>query len=456
MFSEFRTSVRTRPATSSDRQFGRTNAARPAHGGPSARPTFSGGQQRFSKNGPVRSNHGRPRFNGSGNRGGNRARFQGQYIDPAKFVHRASAEQVTADTIAPTHTFADFGLLPALQRTLAERGFTVPTTIQDQALPHVLAGKDLIGLANTGTGKTAAFLLPLIQRLKTTHTAQTALILAPTRELAQQINEDLRTFSKGLGIFSALCVGGMSIGRQISELKRRPQIVIGTPGRLKDLLERRVLQLGRVGYLVLDEADRMLDMGFIKDIRHILSFVPRERQSLCLSATITPAITELLKDVLRNPVTVSVRTGDTSAQVDQDVIEASTPAHKLELLQGLLRQPHFERVLVFGATKHGVQKLADTLTRSGHPAEAIHGNKSQPKRARALDAFKAGRVGVLVATDVAARGLDIPNVSHVINFDQPMTYSDYVHRIGRTGRAGKRGQALTFIPPRSRETQAVR
>ncbi len=445
MFQEFRSVARP----TLDR-----SKARPFQPAKSARPTYrSSNQPAGSGSAPHRGNS-RPRFNRAGNqRGGNRARFQGQFIDPSKFISKAVAGQAPI-VHQPTHTFADFGLLPTLQQTLTRCGFTVPTPIQDQALPHVLAGKDLIGLANTGTGKTAAFLLPLIQRLKTTHPTQTALILAPTRELASQIRDDLRILSGGLGIVSALCVGGMSISRQIGDLKRRPQVVIGTPGRLKDLLERRVLHLERVGYLVLDEADRMLDMGFIKDIRLILSHVPKQRQSLCLSATMTPAITTLLADVLRNPVTVSVRTGDT-AQVDQDVIEATTPAHKLELLQGMLRKPEFERVLVFGQTKHGVQKLADNLTRSGQPAEAIHGNKSQPKRQRALDAFKAGRVSVLVATDVAARGLDIPDVSHVINFDQPMTYSDYVHRIGRTGRAGKRGQALTFIPPRGRATVAT-
>ncbi|MBI4032503.1 DEAD/DEAH box helicase [Candidatus Berkelbacteria bacterium] len=389
-----------------------------------------------------RTSYGRPRFNR-----GTRPKHQSQYIDPARFVNRAVAPE--ADQVfVPTHRFADFKFLPGLERNLAARGYTLPTAIQDQAIPHILSGRDFIGLANTGTGKTAAFVLPLIHRLKTVSQGSTALVVAPTRELAQQINDEFRAFAQGLGLYSALCVGGTSMSRQIRDLSRRPQVVIGTPGRLRDLLARRVLQLDRVGYFILDEADRMLDMGFIRDIKLFIEHLPANRQSLALSATVTPQVSALMAELLRDPVTVSVRTGDTCRYVEQDVIEVSTPNEKFDALTTLMRKPGFSKVLIFGQMKHAVQKLADQLTRHGIPAGAIHGNKSQAQRQRALDAFKANKMVALVATDVAARGLDIPNVTHVINYDLPMTFDDYTHRIGRTGRAGNRGYALTFIAPR--------
>jgi superfamily II DNA/RNA helicase len=347
-----------------------------------------------------------------------------------------------------THAFEDFALNTKLMQNVLAQGFKAPSAIQDQAIPLALTGVDVIGLANTGTGKTAAFLLPILEKLNGDEQRNSVLIMAPTRELAQQIDDEFRRFSKDLRLFSAICVGGMNIERQIRDLKRQPHVVIGTPGRLKDLINRRVLRLNQVNTLVLDEADRMLDMGFINDIRYILQQVPGDRQTLCFSATITPTIESLVQDFMKDPQTVSVRTGETSDHVDQDVIEAFDKVHKLELLSELLKQDEFEKVLVFGETKFGVQRLADSLTRQDIPSEAIHGNKSQSQRQRALNAFKSDRVKVLVATDVAARGLDIPDVSHVINFDQPQTYEDYVHRIGRTGRGGKSGKALTFVAPR--------
>ncbi|MGI6103612.1 MAG: DEAD/DEAH box helicase [Patescibacteria group bacterium] len=376
--------------------------------------------------------------------GGQRPKFTGQYIDPRRFVQKAVPVTEEVQVVAK-HTFADFGFAPALARNLEARGFVTPTPIQDDAIPHVLAGRDLIGLANTGTGKTAAFVLPLIHGLMAGSIKGTALIVTPTRELATQIHDEFSAFAKGIQFTSVQCVGGLGIQGQIRQLARRPNVVIGTPGRLKDLLDRHVLKLGQVGFFVLDEADRMLDMGFLPAIRLLVQHLPSHRQSLGLSATMTPKIRELLGELLRNPVTVSVRTGDTSANVEQDVIRAGSSNEKLATLTTLLKKPEFEKVLIFGQTKRGVQQLAQTLTRSGIPAEAIHGNKTQPQRQRALDVFKSGRVIALVATDVAARGLDIPNVSHVINYDLPMSFEDYTHRIGRTGRAGKRGHALTFI-----------
>lgn len=370
---------------------------------------------------------------------------QGRYIDPARFVNQAIA---VADEIVftPEHTFSDFGFTEALAQTITERGYTHPTPIQDATIKPAIAGRDVIGLANTGTGKTAAFVLPITHRLTTDLSGRTALIIAPTRELAVQIDEEFRAFAKGLRLYSALCVGGANLQRQISQLRRDPQVVVGTPGRLKDLHNQHALKLDRVGVLVLDEADRMLDMGFINDIRFLLAKLPAQRQSLCFSATMPADIRRLLDEMLHDPVTVSVQTSQTSDHVEQDIVKVGSKDEKQRVLEELLRKPEFDKVLIFGQTKWGVQRLAEQLVRQGFKAEAIHGNKSQPQRQRALQAFKAGHVNVLVATDVAARGLDIPMVSHVINFDQPTTYEDYIHRIGRTGRAGQRGSALTFVP----------
>lgn len=374
---------------------------------------------------------------------GQRPKRQGQYISPDKFVNKASLARVE-EVFVPNHSFNEFGLLPELVQTLAERKFVEPTPIQDGAIKPALAGRDVVGLANTGTGKTAAFVLPMIQRLKASPQSR-ALIIAPTRELATQIDDEFRAFARGMKLFSALCVGGVGMHRQFSALSRHPQVVIGTPGRLKDLNQQGGLKLDRTDILVLDEFDRMLDMGFIRDIQFLLAKLPQARQSLCFSATMPPEIKNLLHTIVKDPVIISVRKSETSDHIEQDVIKAVSKDHKITLLKELLAKEDFEKVLVFGQTKWGVQKLADALVKHGVKAEAIHGNKSQPQRQRALNAFKSGQVNVLVATDVAARGLDIPKVSHVINFDQPTTYEDYIHRIGRTARAGRGGKALTFI-----------
>lgn len=386
----------------------------------------------------------RPKRMGTGQQQRQTRKQNGQYIDPSRFVNKAKPAQEEAPFV-PEHHFVDFGFAAPLQRNIDAHGYVTPTPIQDGAMIPVMEGRDLIGLANTGTGKTAAFLLPILQRLVQDPNSARALIVAPTRELAHQIDEEFRQFAKGLQLYSALCVGGVNIGPQIAQIKRGPHIVIGTPGRLKDLVNQNALRLGAANVLVLDEADRMLDMGFIRDIRFLLEKLPAERQSLCFSATITPEIKTLLAEMLKDPVTISVRTAETSEHVEQNVIKAVGKEEKIAKLEELLRQPDFDKVIVFGQTKYGVQRLAEKLNKSGIKAEAIHGNKSQGQRQRALDAFKKNHVQVLVATDVAARGLDIPNVSHVINFDQPNSYEDYVHRIGRTGRGGKRGHALTFV-----------
>jgi superfamily II DNA/RNA helicase len=405
----------------------------------------------FQQHRGGRPNQGRPqgggRSFGGGRRGGGNRGPSKKYIHPSKFINKAvtKADEVVYES---KHKFADFPFGSQLHHNIASKGYITPSAIQDQAIPHIIEGRDVIGLANTGTGKTAAFLLPIIERQSGITLRPSVLIIAPTRELAQQIDEEFRIFSKGLGLYSTLIVGGVNADRQIRDLKRRPHVIIGTPGRLKDLMQRRVLQLKNMTTLVLDEADRMLDMGFLPDIRQIIGEMPAERQTLFFSATITPEISALVNTFLKDPVTVSVRTAETAEHVEQDVIESRDKAHKLEILTEMLSQPEYEKVLVFGETKFGVQRLSDHLDNSGIPSAAIHGNKNQSQRQRALKQFKDERVRVLVATDVAARGLDIPNVTHVINFDTPQTYEDYVHRIGRTGRGGARGRAHTFIDPR--------
>jgi superfamily II DNA/RNA helicase len=302
----------------------------------------------------------------------------------------------------------------------------------------------MIGIANTGEGKTAAFLVPLINKMLHQPAAK-VLVVVPTRELALQIDEEFMGFSRGLGIYSVLLVGGVSINTQIERLRRKVRVVIGTPGRLKDLIERRELHLGEFHNLVLDEADRMLDMGFIVDIKYLIARLPKERHTLLFSATFSREIETLAKPLLIDPIRVSVKKQDTAKNVEQDIVRVRDKAEKFEKLCELLRKPGFGKVLLFGRTKHGVEKLSQVLSREGFRAASIHGNKSQPQRQRALKDFKEDRVQILVATDVAARGLDIPNVTHVINYDVPSSFDDYVHRIGRTGRAGKRGNALTFV-----------
>jgi len=365
-------------------------------------------------------------------------------INPSNFINTAAAPAPQSEYV-PTNLFKDFALNGQTQKNLEYYKLVTPSAIQDQAIAPILEGKDLIGLADTGTGKTAAFLLPIIEKLTQPQMGNSVLILAPTRELAQQIDSEFRRFAAGQRLYSAICVGGAPIGRQIHDLQRNPHIIIGTPGRIKDLIERRVLVLSNIQTFVLDEADRMLDMGFVKDIRFIADLIPTERQTLCFSATITPEIQTIVQTLMRDPVTVSVRSVITSNHISQDVIRASSKEHKVELLKELLQRDEFEKVLVFGETKFGVQRLADRLTQENLPAVAIHGNKSQSQRERALRDFKTETVKIMVATDVAARGLDIPDVTHVINFDEPQSYEDYIHRIGRTGRAGKTGVALTFI-----------
>jgi ATP-dependent RNA helicase RhlE len=374
---------------------------------------------------------------------GRRKRSAGRDLDFTQFVKKA-IQTTETKAFNPQHRFADFEMHSKLKANIAASGYEHPTPIQDGAIPHILNGRDVIGIANTGTGKTAAFLLPLINKTFK-HKTEKALIVVPTRELALQIEEELRKFSKGSGLNSALCIGGAHISEQLRSLSRDPSFVIGTPGRLKDLVERKKLHLAVFNNIVLDEVDRMLDMGFIKDIKYLVALLKTPRQSLFFSATMPKEIAELAQKFLNDPVTITIRSRATSENVDQNIVRVGPKEEKIEVLHNLLVKEEFKKVLIFGRTKHGVEKLAIRLEQRGFKADSIHGDKSQSQRARALRRFKNDELSVLVATDVAARGLDIPDVTHVINYELPENYEDYIHRIGRTGRGSKKGAALTFV-----------
>lgn len=361
----------------------------------------------------------------------------------SRYVKKAES-QAPEDAYAAVNQFSDFAIAEQIKKNITKRGYTTPTPIQDQIIPHILEGRDVVGIANTGTGKTAAFLIPLLNKILTDRT-QRALIVVPTRELAMQIEDEMRAFSEFLNIGCVLCIGGTSINRQISALRSQTNIVIGTPGRLIDLTQRRLLNLNLFQNIVLDEVDRMVDIGFIKDVKYLISLLPNNRQSLFFSATVSGEIQGIINSFSREPVIISVKTAETAQNVEQDVIFVTSKEEKLTKLNNLLHQEEFKKVIIFGRTKWTVERLARTLQDFGFQVESIHGNKTQNQRLRALSMFKQDRLQVLVATDIAARGLDIDNITHVINFDEPTNYTDYVHRIGRTGRANKTGKALTFV-----------
>lgn len=380
-------------------------------------------------------------FRGNSFRGQSRRPKSTLGRDPNIFIKKAT--EVTLEEAPMQTSFADFDLAIQVKDNITKKGFTTPTPIQNQAIPAILEGRDLIGLADTGTGKTGAFLIPIINKIFRDR-SQTALIIAPTRELAVQINDELRSFAWDMKIYTALVIGGANIQRQVFDIRRNPHIVIGTPGRIKDLIQKRVLHLEDFSTFVLDEVDLMVDIGFIQDIKYFISLLPKVRQSLFFSATISPKVREILNAFVIDPVTVSVKKQGTSENIDQDIVKVIRDK-KVDQLHDLLIQDGFDKVLIFGRTKHGIEKLNKELEYRGFKVGSIHGNKSQGQRQRVLQSFKRDEIQVLLATDVASRGLDIPNVSHVINFELPETYDDYIHRIGRTGRAGKTGIALTFV-----------
>src|SRR5271168_533782 len=345
--------------------------------------------------------------------------------------------------------FSDFELSAPILKAVAAEGYTIPTPIQSQAIPCVLRGRDLCGIAQTGTGKTAAFALPILQRLFSAPARRAAgtcraLVLSPTRELASQIAESFRTYGREVPLSTAFVFGGVPIGAQQRRLASGVDILVATPGRLLDLIDRKSLSLSRVEILVLDEADRMLDLGFIHALRRIVKLLPRQRQTLLFSATMPRSIASLAEEYLDDPIEVAVTPAATTVElVDQGVLFVSSD-RKREALAALLGDPAFERVLVFTRTKHGADRVVRHLSAAGIEAEAIHGNKSQPQRERALAAFRAGGTRVLVATDIAARGIDVVGITHVINFELPNVPESYVHRIGRTARAGAAGVAISL------------
>jgi superfamily II DNA/RNA helicase len=352
--------------------------------------------------------------------------------------------QLKEDVYVNTNTFADFKLDHRILRILDGMGIKTPSPIQDQIIPEILKGNDVIGLAETGTGKTAAFLLPIIEKTIVDRKRKT-LILTPTRELAIQINDEFMKLSRGFRLYSTTCVGGVNIRPQIRGLKRENHFVIGTPGRILDLIQKNHLQTDDITTVVLDEADRMLDMGFIGDIKKILGSTPKDRETLFFSATMDDKTKGIVNDFMHNPVTISVKKKDVTNSIEQDIM-IHRESDKFDILAKLFATPEFRRVIIFGETKHGVEKLSKALLGAGINAESIHGNKNHRQRQDALTKFKSGNARILVATDVAARGIHVDNVSHVINYDLPQTFTDYVHRIGRTGRGDKKGKALTFVP----------
>ncbi len=371
------------------------------------------------------------------NRGGRR-----EYIDPSRYIKAATFAE--AEVYVPQHTFADFAIEAGLKANLASKGYITPSPIQDQTIPAALEGKDIIGIANTGTGKTAAFAIPVIQRLVTGR-AKAALVIAPTRELAQQIEEECKTLGKGSGLFSALLIGGSNMQHQLRDLKQQPKMVIGTPGRIKDHLDRGTLKLASFDIVVLDEVDRMLDMGFVDAVKDILKQASPVRQSFFFSATIESKVRSLIDNFTHDPFTVSLKASSTSENVHQDVIRYAGNTDRLNKLHDILLKADVAKVLVFDETQRNVERLHKELQTRGFSTDAIHGGKSQSQRQRALSKFKKDEVNILVATDVAARGIDVADITHVINYSVPKVYDDYIHRIGRTGRAGQIGYALTFV-----------
>ncbi len=346
--------------------------------------------------------------------------------------------------------FTDLGLHKQVLKAVTEQGYETPTPIQEQAIPHLLDDRDLLGIAQTGTGKTAAFALPTLDYLLEEPAPRKSkstrvLVLAPTRELASQIAESFQTYSKFMDCVTQTVFGGVKIGKQIRALEKGTHVLVATPGRLLDLMNQGAVTLSDVDVLILDEADQMLDMGFIHDINKILSTVPSDRQTLLFSATMPKAIADMAGKYLKDPVKVSVAPESTTAErVNQGVIHVAN-TEKLRLLEAVLRDPKINRALVFTRTKHGADKVVRKMMSKGLTAQAIHGNKSQPQRMKALEAFKTGKCKVLIATDIAARGIDIDGISHVINFEMPNVAEQYVHRIGRTARAGRDGLAISFV-----------
>jgi len=397
--------------------------------------------QYHRNNGEYRQNNNK-RYSHSRNRGrGYNAKKNTISID--KLIAKA-VDNKPVNMFVDDYEYSQFQITKVLKRNAYSKGYSNPTKIQYKAIPEILNGKDILGVATTGSGKTAAFLIPLIDKV-VREKSNRVLIVVPTRELAMQIQDEFRSLAKDTQIKSVLIMGGNSINTQISILKSNPNFIIATPGRLKDLTDRRVINLATINNVVLDEVDRMLDMGFIQDIKFIIEKLNKERQSLFFSATLNRKSEEIARTLLHNPVRIEIETQGPGKNVDQDVVRLQKGQSKFDVLVGLLEKDSLEKVLIFTSTKWGADKLCKSLRLKDIYIESLHGGKRQNKRTRIIEEFKNGKIDVLVATDVASRGLDVDNISHVINYDMPQSYDDYIHRIGRTGRAGKKGFALTFV-----------
>ena len=418
---------------------------------------YNNTKQRGSNRAPNYSNGSTNRFSSGGSRGGfssrnnssrsggrNKRKSNYERIDVSRFISKSTVVE-KEEIYIPTHTFGDFKIDTKLKLAIANKNYVYPSPIQDKSIPHALEGRDILGIADTGTGKTAAFLIPIINKI-INNREETAIIIAPTRELAIQIETEFNEFVRGMKIYGVVCVGGAPISQQIRSLRRECNVVIGTPGRLVDLVKRGEISLSKTRSIVLDEADRMLDMGFIDDITKLLETTPNDRQGFFFSATLPKPIEKLIERFAADPVKVMVKTRETSKNVEQDVIRLTRGVEKIDALCELLdKENEFKKVLIFSEMKHSVEKLSVELIKRGYKAGSIHGDKRHNDRQRTLLRFRKDEINILVATDVAARGLDIPDVTHVINYEIPQTYDTYIHRIGRTGRASHKGVALTFV-----------
>jgi len=364
-------------------------------------------------------------------------------LDPRKLIQTAAPVKLIK---SETREFSSLPIDSAIYRNIQQMGFVSMTEIQDRTFTELLEGRDLIGIANTGTGKTAAFLIPTMQRLLSSPKKFQTLVVVPTRELALQVMDEFKKLSNGLGLKAACFIGGTNIESDRKQLIKTNDFIVATPGRLLDLKQRGYVRLENVEVLVLDEFDKMLDMGFIRDIRSIVDALRNRKQTLLFSATKDPKQTKLISEFVMDPFVVEVSTGDTSSKnVEQDIIRVNEGQDKFQLLLDLLKKADCEKAILFTETKHLANRLSKKLNSSGIKSDQIHGNKSQNYRVNALEKFRKGSIQVLVATDVAARGIDINNVTHVINYQMPRDFDTYIHRVGRTGRAGKTGNAYTFV-----------
>jgi ATP-dependent RNA helicase RhlE len=372
-----------------------------------------------------------------------RPSFRVNTISVDKLIAKAISNE-PVNIYVDDYNYSQFDISDTLKKNAYDKGYSCPTKIQYEAIPQIIQGKDIIATASTGSGKTAAFLIPMINKIAKNKKGK-CLIIVPTRELAMQIQDEFRELSRDTGVRSVLVIGGNAMGRQISILRNNPEFIICTPGRLKDLTQRNIIDLIKIDNVILDEVDRMLDMGFITDIKYIVDKLKKERQSLFFSATMNRKAEEIANKFLTNPIKIEIEVQAPGKNVDQDIVRLERGQNKFDVLLGLLEKKELMKVLVFTSTKREADKLCKNLKNKSIFVESLHGDKRQNQRTKIIDKFKKGSIDVLIATDVASRGLDVNKISHVINYDMPQNYNDYIHRIGRTGRAGKKGFALTFV-----------